>query len=121
MVKVGVSFYYIGDINRATDLYTRLFGSEPSYAEDDWVRFHLEGGDIAFHLDPGLRPTTVIEPLKFGAVVSLTVEDILAFLDLAQDLGFTIVGDIQELPYGLQAQLRDPWGNRLSALQPKRG
>jgi hypothetical protein len=53
--------------------------------------------------------------------VSLTVENILAFLDSARGLGFTTVGDTQDLPYGLQAQLRDPWGNRLSILEPKKG
>ena len=120
MVKVGVSFYYIGDINRATNLYARLFGSAPSYADEDWVRFHLEGGDIALHLDPNLQATTAAEPVRFGAVISLTVEDIHAFLQLAQDLSFITIGDVLVLPYGLQAQLRDPWGNRLSILQPKK-
>jgi predicted enzyme related to lactoylglutathione lyase len=121
MVKVGVSFYYIGDINRATDLYSRLLGSAPSYVNEDWVRFHLEGGDIALHLDPGLQPTIAAEPVRFGAIVSLTVEDIRAFLELARDLGFIVLGDTQDLPYGLQAELRDPWGNRLSVLEPKKG
>jgi len=121
MVKIGVSFYYIGDINRATDLYSRLFDSTPFSADEDWVRFHLEGGDIALHLDPGLQPTTAAEPVRFGAIVSLTVEDIHAFLELAQDLGFITIGDTLDLPYGLQAQLRDPWGNRLSVLEPKKG
>jgi predicted enzyme related to lactoylglutathione lyase len=53
--------------------------------------------------------------------VSLTVEDIRAFLELARDLGFIVIGDTQDLPYGLQAELRDPWGNRLSVLEPKKG
>jgi len=53
--------------------------------------------------------------------VSLTVEDIHAFLELAQDLGFITIGDTLDLPYGLQTQLRDPWGNRLSVLEPKKG
>lgn len=121
MVKIGVSFYYVGDIDRATNLYSRLLGLKPFYADEDWVRFHLEGGDIAFHLDPGLRTATAVAPIKFGAVVSLSVENIRAFLDSAQALGFTTVGDTQDLPYGLQAELRDPWGNRLSILEPKKG
>jgi hypothetical protein len=62
VVKIGVSFYYVGDIDRASDLYSRLLGIKPVYTDGDWVRFHLEGGDIAFHLDPGLRTATAAEP-----------------------------------------------------------
>ena len=119
MVKIGVSFYYVGDIQRATALYSSLLGSGPAYAEEDWVRFHLQGGDLALHLDPGRQPTTTSEDVRYGAVVSFTVEDIRTFLQLARSLGFIVAGDVQDLPYGFQAHLRDPWGNRLAVLQPK--
>ncbi len=121
MVKVGVSFYYVGDITWATRIYSALLSTEPSYGDKDWVRFHLEGGDIALHLDPAVQPTNGPGPVRYGAVVSLTVDRIDSFLDLASSLGFTIVGRVQDLPYGRQAQLRDPWGNRLSVLQPNEG
>lgn len=121
MVKVGVSFYYVGDIQRAADLYSRLLETNPFFTSDDWLRFHLDGGDLALHLDPDLPPATAFEPVKYDAVVSLTVEDIHAFLQRAQDLGFTTTGEVQAQSYGLQAQIRDPWGNRLSVLEPKEG
>jgi len=66
------------------------------------------------------QTTKTPQAVRYGAIVSLTVEDIRAFLQAAADSGFTVVSEIQDLPDGLQAEIRDAWGNRLSVLQPKR-
>jgi predicted enzyme related to lactoylglutathione lyase len=119
-VKVGVSFYYVGDLKAAVEAYSSLLGTNPSYADDDWARFDLEGSALALHLHPELPRTKTPQAVRYGAIVSLTVEDIRAFLQAAEDSGFNVVGGIQDLPHGLQAEIRDAWGNRLSVLQPKR-
>jgi extradiol dioxygenase family protein len=98
MVNIDVNFYYVGDLHRTTELYAKLLESNPFYAGEDWVRFHLEGGDLALHLDPDRTLTRVGAPVRFGAVVSLTVEDIQTFLRLALSLGFTVAGEVQDLP-----------------------
>jgi len=41
-VKIGVSFYYVGDIKAAIAAYSSLLGRTTSYADDDWARFDLE-------------------------------------------------------------------------------
>lgn len=118
-MKVGVSFYYVGDLKVAVAAYSSFLSTSPSYADDNWARFDLEGSALALHLDPKLPPTRVPQAVRYGAIVSLTVENIHAALQAAEDSGFTVVGEVQDLPYGLQAEIRDPWGNRLSVLQPK--
>jgi len=118
-VKVGVSFYYVGNLEAAVEAYSALLGRSPSYADDDWASFDLEGSALAIHLNPKLPRTKAFEPVGYGAIVSLTVDNIESLLEIARRSGFTVVGEVQDLPYGLQAEIRDPWGNRLSALQPK--
>ncbi|MGQ0550881.1 MAG: VOC family protein, partial [Armatimonadota bacterium] len=66
-----------------------------------------------------VKETSSLAPVRFGAVVSITVDDITKSLNVASQAGFTQVGEVQHQPYGDQAQIRDPWGNRLSILAPK--
>jgi len=118
-VKLRVSFYYVGDLTKATRAYSAFLGVTPFYEDKDWVRFHLEGGDLALHRNEGLAETAAHQPIQFGAVISFTVQDIQATLKSAMDNGFHLVGDVQDFPYGKQVELRDPWGNRLSLVEPK--
>ncbi|MGH2375243.1 MAG: VOC family protein [bacterium] len=118
-MKIGVSFYYVGDIHKATRIYSSFLGTSPSSLDEDWVRFHLDGGDLALHLDTAIKETSSVEPVRFGAVVSITVDDITTSLNRACEAGFTQVGEVQHQAYGDQAQIRDPWGNRLSILARK--
>ena len=118
-MKIGVCFYYVGDLTAATDQYSRLLESKPAFADEDWVRFELSGGNLALHLDVNLPRTEAAEPVQYGAVVSLTVDDMRDFMARAHECGFRQIREVEDLPYGLQSQLRDPWGNRLSVVQPK--
>ena len=117
-MKLRVAFYYAGDLHKAAHVYSTLLGTSPIYADNDWVRFHLDGGDLALHHDPSLSEVETVEPIRYGAVVSLSVSDINATLALAQVSGFRQIGEIEVQPYGKQAHIRDPWGNRLSLIQP---
>ena len=118
-MKVRLSFYYVGELQKATEAYTKFLGSPPIYSDKDWVRFHLEGGNLALHRNEELPVTTLHEPVCYGAIVSLTIEDMDEVLRLANECGFTQVGEIQNFSYGAQAQIRDAWGNRLSLVEPK--
>lgn len=118
-MKLRVSFYYIGNIRKAIRVYSKFLGISPVYADKDWVRFHLEGGDLALHLNEDLSETSRHDPVQYGAVVSLTVENLQSALQLAKDCGFSQVGETHDLPYGTQAQIRDPWANRLSLVETK--
>jgi hypothetical protein len=118
-MKVSVIFYYVGHLQAGINAYSVLLGTAPSYADEGWARFNIEGSDLAIHLDPSLPRIATSDPVKYGAVVSLSVEAIHDFLALAKEAGFISVGEVQNLPYGLQAQIRDPSGNRLTVLQPQ--
>jgi extradiol dioxygenase family protein len=117
-MQLGVSFYYVGDIPKATRAYSGFLQCNPVYSDQDWVRFHLDGGNLALHLNPDLAKTEENAPIKFGAVVSITVNDIQQAITRACKQGFRLVGEVQVQPYGKQAEIRDPWGNRLSLLEP---
>ncbi|MCL5097370.1 MAG: VOC family protein [Candidatus Omnitrophica bacterium] len=118
-MKLRVSFYYVGDLKKAAQAYLNFLGLSPSYADEDWVRFQLEGGDLALHLNEELPETSEFRQMQTGAVVSFTVQDLQTTLQRAEGSGFHQVGEIRDLPYGRQVQLRDPWGNRLSLVEPK--
>lgn len=118
-LKLRVSFYYVGDLTKATRAYSAFLEITPFYQDKDWVRFHLEGGDLALHLNEALPETVEHQVIQFGSVVSFTVENMQETLKSAKDNGFHQVGDVQDLAYGQQVQLRDPWGNRLSVVEPK--
>ncbi|MDM7916177.1 MAG: VOC family protein [Candidatus Eisenbacteria bacterium] len=120
-MRVGVSFYLVGDTKKATRIYSRLFETEPFLADGDWVEFSLEGGNVALHADPELKETNGADqtvPFRGGAIVSFRVPDVRAALDRALTAGFEQVGGLNVQPYGTIANLRDPWGNRLSVMEP---
>src|SRR5512143_2950313 len=117
-MKIGVSFYYVGDLKDAIEAYTGLLGIAPSNADADWARFDIEGTALGLHLDSRLPRIRTANPVRYGAIVSLSVGDIRTALETAGKAGFTQAGEVQDRPYGLLAQIRDPWGNRLSLIQP---
>ncbi len=118
MMKLGVSFYYVGHIQKATEMYSRFLGVQPAYADDDWVKFHLEGGDLALHYHPNLQETKESTSPKYGATVSFSVPEIHQALAHATECGFNQVGTVDEQPFGKLANIQDPWGNRISLFEP---
>jgi extradiol dioxygenase family protein len=118
-VQIGVSYYYVGNIEEAVKMYSHFLGCDPSIRERDWVRYHLDGGDLALHLNPDLPRTDAEAPMKYGAVVSFTVPDIQQALVRATQHGFRQPAEVQLAPYGKLAELRDPWGNRIALIEPQ--
>ena len=116
-MQIGVSYYYVGDITEATQIYSSFLAHQPAISEQDWIRYHLDGGDIALHLNPDLPKTKEDTPMRFGAVVSFTVPDIQQVLIRATQHGFRQVGEVHVQPYGKLAEIRDPWGNRIALIE----
>jgi len=117
-MKLGVSFYYVGDTKKGTEIYRHFLGVKPTYADGHWAQFHLEGGDLALHHQSNLAETAENHPVRGGAIVSFTVPDIQEALVRARESGFRQVGSIDVQPFGSLANVRDPWGNHISLLQP---
>jgi predicted enzyme related to lactoylglutathione lyase len=117
-VRLDVSYYYVGNIDEASQVYSHLLACEPAVHEQDWVRFDLEGGSLAFHLDPDLPKAVSEAPVRFGAVVSITVPDVQQAVERVTRHGFRQHGEVLSQPYGKLAEIRDPWGNRLSLIEP---
>lgn len=116
-MKLRVSFYYVGNIQEATQVYSHFLRCSPRFSSPDWVQFHVDGGELALHLDPNLEKTEENAPIRFGAVVSFNVPEIQQALMLAKQEGFRQVGNVQIQTYGKQVEVRDPWGNRISLVE----
>ena len=54
-MKIGVIFYYVGDLQVAINAYSVILDTAPSDIDRDWARFKLEGSDLAVHLNPTCR------------------------------------------------------------------
>lgn len=51
-------------------------------------------------------------------MLSFTVTDIHNIITLAKESGFRQVREVDEQPFGKLSSIQDPWGNRLSLLEP---
>ncbi|MBI2845083.1 MAG: VOC family protein [Chloroflexi bacterium] len=117
-IKIGVTFYYVGDLQKAKGVYSRFLGVEPVYADEDWARYEITGGSLALHYLPELKEIEEIKQERGGAVLSLTVSDIQSTLARAKASGFRQVREVDERPFGKLSSIQDPWGNRISLLEP---
>jgi len=117
-MRLGVSYYYVGDISEAVQIYSGFLEIEPVIHEPDWARYDLDGGSLALHLNQALPRVETDVPVRHGAIVSFTVPDILLALTRAKQLGFRQPVEVLFQPYGKLAEIRDPWGNRIALFEP---
>lgn len=117
-IKIGVTYYYVGNLHKAKEIYSRFLGVEPVYADEDWARYEIAGGALALHYLPDLKEVEEIKQDRGGAMLSFTVTDIHNIITLAKESGFRQVREVDEQPFGKLSSIQDPWGNRLSLLEP---
>lgn len=47
-MRLDVSFYYVGNMKKATSMYSKFLGKKPVYDGGHLVRFELEGGNLHY-------------------------------------------------------------------------
>jgi len=112
-MRFGNAHYYVGDMRRAREVYRQLLGREPRYSDDDWTEFALDGGVLALHLHARRPEVTDKTEVRYGALVTLEVDDVGRALDQAGRAGFLQVSDVFSEPFGKLVRVQDPWGNQV--------
>jgi predicted enzyme related to lactoylglutathione lyase len=107
MLGLRTTIYKVGDIQKATEWYTKAFETNPYFNEPYYVGFDIAGYEL------GLQPEEVPTTNKAESVVSYWgTENIQEAYDRLIDLGATE----NEKPYNvgediLTATVKDPFGN----------
>lgn len=107
MLGLRTTIYKVGDIQKATEWYTKAFETNPYFNEPFYVGFDIAGYEL------GLQPEEVPTTNKAESVISYWgTENIQEAYDRLIDLGATE----NELPYNvgediMTATVKDPFGN----------
>ena len=116
--KIELIWITVGNFERSKHFFTNTLGLKVSCAtpEYNWLELQgIEGGTLlgvgTAHKDSTIKP-------GMNAVVSMTVDDIVAAKKELEDKGVTFVGDIIEIPGHVKmAQFTDPDGNNFQLVQ----
>jgi catechol 2,3-dioxygenase-like lactoylglutathione lyase family enzyme len=109
-------WYRVSDLDAARDFYTRTFGFEPVYVdeEDRWARLAREGVEIA--LAEG-EFSGGVEGGEEDVIATFEVDDLKAEADRLREAGVN-VGVVLEIPGTIRlVDVFDPDGNRLQLSQ----
>ncbi|MCA1191080.1 VOC family protein [Saccharopolyspora sp. 6V] len=116
----------VSDAQRAIDWYGAVLGArlraEP-YAMADGRLGHVEldvGGSALFLADEFPEIDMLAPVHRGGASTTLHVEvpDVDAVVQRAREHGATVVGDVEEHPYGRSGRFDDPFGHRWMIMTP---
>ncbi|RME79282.1 MAG: hypothetical protein D6785_11345 [Planctomycetota bacterium] len=118
-MKFNLAFFYVGNMDKAVSLYSRLLQVEPKTHADypEWVEFPLEGITFALHHSPEKEEVSAPQKMENGAFLSLQVENIEEEFKRVKDLGFMGLGEITTESWGKLARVQDPWGNLFNICQ----
>jgi lactoylglutathione lyase len=107
MLGLRTTIYKVGDIQKATEWYSKVFETNPYFNEPYYVGFNIQGYEL------GLQPEESTTLNKIESVVSYWgVENIQETFDRLIELGATE----NEKPYNvgeeiMTATVKDPFGN----------
>jgi predicted enzyme related to lactoylglutathione lyase len=119
---------------RVTGIGGLFFKSENPTETKNWYKNHLglntddygctfwwkdtDGNDASTQWSPFKNDTTYFEPSKKDFMMNFRVHDLKALLDVLNEEGVTIVGEIHEYDYGKFGWILDPDGNKVELWEP---
>jgi catechol 2,3-dioxygenase-like lactoylglutathione lyase family enzyme len=105
--KFDCIFYYVGDLDRSIDFYTKVLGLTLA-SRDAVARFHIDG--VLFELVP--TDDASLFSGKGNARLTLAVDDIYTAMSrlLAERV---VVSEVRTVSHGLLASFTDPDGNEI--------
>ena len=121
-------------MKRVTGIGGVFFKSEDPQRLKEWYQKHLEVGDVFQWTDlnqpdaktpaqtiwsPFKKDTTYFAPSEKPFMFNYRVHDLHALLAALREEGVTIVGEVEEAPYGKFGWILDPEGNKIELWEPK--
>jgi len=120
--------------NRVTGLGGVFFKAEDPKKLNEWYKDHLgiEGafrwnslnsapGEVPAHTiwAPFKKETTYFAPSEKPFMFNYRVENLAELLAVLREEGVTVVGEIEEYPYGKFGWILDPEGNKIELWEPR--
>lgn len=126
-------------MKRVTGIGGLFFKSEEPEKLRAWYGEHLglkitEWGSTFYWIDPNdpeakvhartewspfKNDTTYFSPSEKPFMFNYRVENLVALLKILREEGVTVVGEIEEYPYGKFGWIMDPEGNKIELWEPK--
>lgn len=126
-------------MKRVTGLGGIFFKAKDPKSLGEWYKKHLdlpvdEFGAVFKWIDPNNKDATVpaqtvwspfkesstyFNPSEKPYMFNYRVENLVELLKVLKDEGVTIVGEMQEYPYGKFGWIMDPDGNKIELWEPK--
>ncbi len=104
---IDATYYTVKNLDRATDFYKKLLGTEPTMHQPNFVSEWTFGGGETF----GLYQTTA-ENFAPGGSAMFAVDDVAAAVKDAQAHGFNVNSEVTDTPGCHMAFGEDPEGNQ---------
>lgn len=121
------------EMKRVTGIGGVFFKSEDPKQLKAWYQKHLEVGEVFQWTDlnqpdakapaqtiwsPFKKDTTYFAPSEKPFMLNYRVHDLRALLAVLREEGVTIVGEVEEHPYGKFGWILDPEGNKIELWEP---
>ena len=119
ITSMGLAWISVSKAATAKSFFSETLGMEVASAAEEYGWFEFVAADKTFRLGVG-TDCTGNGPVKPGmnAVVTLTVDDVVAAKAELEAKGVTFVGDIQEVPGHVKMALfQDTDGNHFQLVQ----
>ena len=107
MLGLRTTIYKVGDINKAKEWYSKVFGTAPYFDQPFYVGFNIKGYELG--LQPEDKPTTE-KPESVVAYwgvnqIQEEYDRLVALGALENEKPYNVGGEI------MTATVKDPWGN----------
>jgi predicted enzyme related to lactoylglutathione lyase len=120
---LGGVFFKADDPKKMKEWYGRHLGLPVDEwgASFRWLEENKPDAKVAAYTvwSPFARDTDYFDPSKKQFMFNYRVENLAKLLSVLREEGVTIVGEVQEFPYGKFAWILDPEGNKIELWEPK--
>jgi len=121
---IGGIFFKAEDPKKLTSWYAKHLGlNEQEYgATFSWLEGNPQSPTTArTEWSPFKKDTTYFAPSEKPFMFNYRVENLIELLKVLKEEGVTIIGEVQEYPYGKFGWIMDPEGNKIELWEPLNG
>lgn len=116
---IGGIFFKAEDPKKLMDWYGKHLGFEVSDYGSSFHWMDMDHVPAQTAWNPFKKDTTYFSPSEKPYMFNYRVENLEELLKVLKEEGVTIVGEMQEYPYGKFGWIMDPEGNKIELWEPK--